>query len=93
MKKIHLRLFKKNISVLTNELDKDLTTIIFFHGFPDDYHVWKNINKSIGTSYNQVCLNLSDFLGVKQSRIQLYFLKMHTILEEPNYQIKLQIFR
>ena len=76
MKKVHLKLYKKNISVLTNELDNDLPTMIFFHGFPDDYQVWKNINKSIGTSCNQVCINLSDFLGIKQSRIKLYFLKV-----------------
>ncbi|MAW07040.1 MAG: hypothetical protein CME61_02030 [Halobacteriovoraceae bacterium] len=83
MKKVHLKLFNKNISVLRSELDNGLPTIIFFHGFPDDYHVWENINKSIGSSYNQVCLNLSDFLGLKQSRIQLYFLKIIDALNIP----------
>lgn len=83
MKKVHLKLFKKNISVLTNDLDNELPTIIFFHGFPDDYRVWENVNKSVGTVYNQVCLNLSDFLGVKHNRIQLYFLKIIICLDLP----------
>ena len=57
---VHINFFGENKSLLVKKVNPGRPTVIFFHGFPDDKYVWKDIEASIDEGMNLVAIDLND---------------------------------
>jgi len=80
----NLNIFGKNKKVFFKKGIENQPTIVMFHGFPDNFKIWKNISNEIDSKYSQLGINLSD-LSLEIDESNLIFL---TMLKKLNISIE-----
>jgi pimeloyl-ACP methyl ester carboxylesterase len=72
----NLNIFGKNKKVFIKRGNQGNPVVILFHGFPDNFFIWKNVSAGVDERYYQLGINLSDLAGVSLNEAKLIFLSL-----------------